>query len=308
MAQSNQTRLEIKYDLFLCDEFLRLAAPEKIPAEWPQDPSAFMLVAKESCSLVRFKAKVLLHLDLLRDDFKLGGILNNEDALHRLEWVGQIIKPSGITMYLFPSGYAAFRHILFNMRGATRAAVRIRWSYAYMDQLNGPPSLGTTQSEVDMPLDKSSHWHSLDPGTPPRPMEDKDFASPESENDSDADNSTKILRNAFSTAPAEEGSLAPAQEGSLLVGYITPQEIPPAKRQRLHQADFNLTMKEFFLIAHLRPDDKHTLSVIKKNLFYHWSAFKGLTKDDLVEAGFKVGPAQLIVSGVASAVSQLELL
>ncbi|OAV91570.1 hypothetical protein PTTG_04270 [Puccinia triticina 1-1 BBBD Race 1] len=290
MAQSNQTRLEIKYDLFLCDKFLRLAAPEKIPAEWPQDPLAFMLVAKESCSLVWFKAKVLLHLDLLRDDFKLGGILNNEDALHRLEWVGQIIKPSGITMYSFPSGYAAFRRILFNMRGATRAG------------------LGTTQSESEMPLDESSHWHSLDPGTPPRPMEDEDFASPESENDSDADNSTKILRNAFLTAPAEEGSLAPAQEGSLLVGYITPQEIPPAKRQCLHQADFNLTMKEFFLIAHLRPDDKHTLSVIKKNLFYHWSAFKGLTKDDLVEAGFKVGPAQLIVSGVASAVSQLELL
>ncbi|OAV97679.1 hypothetical protein PTTG_25924 [Puccinia triticina 1-1 BBBD Race 1] len=71
LAQANKITLEIKYDLFLCNEFLKLAAPEKVPAQWPREPT-FMDVGRELSRYIQFREKVLRHLDLTRDNFKLG--------------------------------------------------------------------------------------------------------------------------------------------------------------------------------------------------------------------------------------------
>ncbi|WAR52390.1 hypothetical protein PtB15_1B832 [Puccinia triticina] len=81
MAITKSISVEIKYNLWLCDNTLQLAAPEKIPAEWPCEPSSFVQITNHSCRCVWFKNAVLSNLDSTRDDFKLGGILNKEDAL-----------------------------------------------------------------------------------------------------------------------------------------------------------------------------------------------------------------------------------
>ncbi|WAQ84227.1 hypothetical protein PtA15_4A679 [Puccinia triticina] len=132
--QDNLISLEVKYNFWLCDETLQLAAPEQIPAEWPCDPSSFMQITKQCCRCVWFKNAVLSHLDLTRDNFKLGGILKKEDALGRLAWVGQIIKPTGrIRTYPLPAGYPIFRRSMLHMPKGARAAVRIKASNAYLE-------------------------------------------------------------------------------------------------------------------------------------------------------------------------------
>ncbi|WAR55056.1 hypothetical protein PtB15_4B675 [Puccinia triticina] len=89
---------------------------------------------------------------------------------------------------------------------------------------------------------------------------------------SDASTPPRILDNADSPAPCSDND---AETNNPVLG-----DIPPAKRQRLHQAN------------------KHSI--------YHWSVFKGMNAQDLMDPGFKVGPAHLIVLGVASVVAQLE--
>ncbi|WAR58853.1 hypothetical protein PtB15_10B192 [Puccinia triticina] len=112
-----------------------------------------------------------------------------------------------------------------------------------------------------------------------------------------ADNPADTITMTSSTAP-----LTNAPE-CLLQSF--PPTRPP-KTHHLRRAAADLTMRQFFFISYLAEDDEHTLATMQKHSIYHWSVFKGMTKANLVEAGFNLGPARLIVSGTAAAVAQLE--
>ncbi|OAV86881.1 hypothetical protein PTTG_11382 [Puccinia triticina 1-1 BBBD Race 1] len=259
MANPNKISLKIKFDWYLCDEFLKLAAPEKIPAEWPHWPSSFMDVNKESTRYCRFREKVLRHLDTLHDDFKLGGILNNEEALGQIVWIGQLIKPSGITMYPFPDKYPVFRRCLLRMAKGVRAAVRIRFDDDYMEKTCHPPrtpSLSSASQTDDHLCSTDSETderpHSSEADTPPRSNGDSptadhsDVRSPNEplnnpsisppakpgveEGLSDVQSPNKPLENISISPPAEPR----VEENTLTVDH---NDIPLAKRQRLHQME-----------------------------------------------------------------------
>ncbi|OAV92997.1 hypothetical protein PTTG_02807, partial [Puccinia triticina 1-1 BBBD Race 1] len=117
-------------------------------------------------------------------------------------------------------------------------------------------------STTDLQASKPPTPHSSDANSPPRILDDADNPAPRSDNDSKTN-----LPLALAKGPVE---------GFVAVGDPVPRDIPPAKRQRLHQADFNLSMEQFFLISHLKGNEKHTISIIKKHSIYHWSAFKGM--------------------------------
>ncbi|OAV90379.1 hypothetical protein PTTG_28333 [Puccinia triticina 1-1 BBBD Race 1] len=277
--------VEIIYDRALCNNLLKLTAPENIPASLPDETPASSLIQlsrRPSGRWFRFKDAVFRGLDLSTEDIKVGGILQVEDALGRLSWVGQIVKPESVTDYPLPVSYLNFRRWIDLLPTNSRAVVRIQRYNEYTEDSDQPPpqswdiSCSTTESSIH-----PSDW--------------ADFFN-DSDSNARADNHPGQIKTAPDNGP----------EDSLAVSPPVHEGLPPAKRQCLNWADFNQTMAQFFALSNLMENDKHTLSVIQKHSIYHWSVFKGMTQAELEEAGFKLGPARLIVAGATAAVAHLE--
>ncbi|WAQ90615.1 hypothetical protein PtA15_13A13 [Puccinia triticina] len=278
--------LEIQYDHELCNDLLAVTTPEKITPHRCHISSSIAELKDTSARCNRFKECIFRHLDSTREDFKVGGILRILEALGRLSWVGEIVRQKTIQVYSFPSAFKTFRRWLYLLPKGAKAVLRITRTDENREDLPPaspapPPSLSTTESTL--PADYGAF----------EAINDDSNADP----DHCADNPTDTITRTSSTAP-----LTDAPKRSL---QLFPPTRPP-KTHHLRRAAADLTMRQFFFISHLAEDDEHTLATMQKHSIYHWSVFKGMTKADLAEAGFNLGPARLIVSGTAAAVAQLE--
>ncbi|PLW09833.1 hypothetical protein PCANC_20023 [Puccinia coronata f. sp. avenae] len=67
----------------------------------------------------------------------------------------------------------------------------------------------------------------------------------------------------------------------------------------------DLTLEEFFTICKINCHDRQIQALLKKNLIFHWSAFKGLGIRRLKNLGFKLA-SPLIITGTLEAIRLTE--
>ena len=68
------------------------------------------------------------------------------------------------------------------------------------------------------------------------------------------------------------------------------------KRPKMHHVTLDLLIKKFFDVC--KVPFSLVADLIEKNQITHWSAFIGASAEELMDLGFKWGPAKQIVAGV----------
>ncbi|EFP90303.2 uncharacterized protein PGTG_16329 [Puccinia graminis f. sp. tritici CRL 75-36-700-3] len=90
---------------------------------------------------------------------------------------------------------------------------------------------------------------------------------------------------------------------------LEPDDLPSPKRPNLELGQVGIPCQDttllnidgFLTICEIPLDYQPIRDVIAKNDIFHWTAFEGATKDDLLDLGLKWGPVQSILCGLKKA-------